>query len=99
MSCPACGATVGAADQFCESCGAALVDAPDEGVTSVSPDAGEPTGAIAIVSANAPAPCSCGGAIDADGWCTVCGLRGPSERDHFTEQPAPSDFGGTRTET
>jgi serine/threonine protein phosphatase PrpC len=33
--------------------------------------------------------CSCGGEIDADGWCTVCGLRAANERDHFTEQPAP----------
>jgi serine/threonine protein phosphatase PrpC len=33
---------------------------------------------------------SCGGDVDADGWCTQCGLRAPNERDHFTEQPAPT---------
>jgi len=97
VSCPACGATVGVADQFCESCGAAVGDAVAGATTPVvgastarESDSGEPTGAIAIVADAAPAPCSCGGAIDADGWCTVCGLRGPSERDHFTEQPAPN---------
>ncbi len=97
MSCPACGATVGVADQFCESCGAAVGDAAARAATPVvgataarESDGGEPTGAIAIISDAAPAPCSCGGEIDADGWCTVCGLRGPSERDHFTEQPAPN---------
>ena len=95
MNCPTCGATVGAADQFCESCGVALGETPAGVVTPIgdtSPGtaADEPTGPIAVVSEAGPAPCSCGGAIDADGWCTVCGLRGPSERDHFTEQPAPN---------
>ena len=100
MSCPACGATVGAIDQFCESCGASLVEVGD-GVATLMADAppattgelsavDQSTGAIAAVSGSGPKPCSCGGAIDADGWCTVCGLRGPSERDHFTEQPAPN---------
>ena len=37
----------------------------------------------------APAHCTCGGEIDADGLVHTCGLRAPSERDHFTEQPAP----------
>jgi serine/threonine protein phosphatase PrpC len=33
--------------------------------------------------------CSCGGAYDADGWCTECGARKPDPRHHFTDQPSP----------
>jgi serine/threonine protein phosphatase PrpC len=31
----------------------------------------------------------CGGEVGADGYCTQCGTRAVSQRDHFTEQPAP----------
>ena len=31
---------------------------------------------------------SCGGAYDADGWCTQCGERRPDPRDHVSERPA-----------
>lgn len=31
----------------------------------------------------------CGGPVDADGYCTTCGAKAPSERDHFEEIPAP----------
>ena len=35
-------------------------------------------------------PCpSCGGPVGADGYCQTCGMKAPSERDHYTEQPAP----------
>ena len=40
--------------------------------------------------------CSCGGVIDADGWCTVCGLRAANERDHTTEQLVAGRRGGLR---
>lgn len=34
-------------------------------------------------------PCSnCGGVIGADGYCETCGMKAPTERDHYTEQPA-----------
>lgn len=40
------------------------------------------------------APCpSCGGEIDADGWCTVCGARAPNKRDHLVESAAPAVVG------
>ena len=40
-------------------------------------------------------PChECGGAIAADGYCTTCGAKARSPRDHFTEQPAA--LGGRR---
>jgi serine/threonine protein phosphatase PrpC len=31
--------------------------------------------------------CRCGGAFDADGWCTECGERRPEPRDHFSARP------------
>ncbi|OLT47736.1 serine/threonine protein phosphatase [Cellulosimicrobium sp. CUA-896] len=35
-------------------------------------------------------PCvRCGGAVAADGYCTECGEPAASERDHWTERPAP----------
>ena len=34
-------------------------------------------------------PCpNCGGVIGADGYCETCGMKAPTERDHYTEQPA-----------
>jgi serine/threonine protein phosphatase PrpC len=30
----------------------------------------------------------CGGEVDENRWCTVCGLRAPSPRDHWVEAPA-----------
>ncbi|MDO5286776.1 MAG: protein phosphatase 2C domain-containing protein [Actinomycetia bacterium] len=30
----------------------------------------------------------CGGEVDQDSYCTVCGAKAQSERDHFREQPA-----------
>ena len=35
-------------------------------------------------------PCAnCGGVIGADGYCETCGTKAPTERDHYTEHPAP----------
>ncbi|MGD8149599.1 PP2C family protein-serine/threonine phosphatase [Ornithinimicrobium sp. Y1694] len=31
--------------------------------------------------------CRCGGAFDADGWCTECGERRPDPRHHFSSRP------------
>jgi serine/threonine protein phosphatase PrpC len=40
----------------------------------------------AVVAAR---PCAnCGGVIGADGYCVTCGTKAPTERDHYTEQPA-----------
>ena len=39
--------------------------------------------------AEPPKKClECGGDVDADGYCTQCGAKAPSERDHFEETPA-----------
>ena len=41
-------------------------------------------------SDQAPTPCAeCGGVVGDDGYCTQCGTKAPSARDHFEEQPAP----------
>jgi serine/threonine protein phosphatase PrpC len=85
--CPACGAEFPDAytpgtSQFCEKCGAArLASAEAQGaLRSLDPDA---------VMAP-PRPCvQCGGAVDSDAYCTVCGFKAASERDHYREEPAP----------
>jgi len=86
MTCPQCGQAVAATDQFCEACGAAL-----DAATPVAVPAGVAAPDLDPVVTAPPARvhCTCGGEIDADGFCTTCGLRAPSERDHFSEQPAP----------
>jgi serine/threonine protein phosphatase PrpC len=90
-TCPNCGEPLGEADQFCEACGHQI--GISEGV--VAAEEGVELGTQLITPPKAteslPAPerhCECGGVIDADGWCSSCGLRASNERDHITEQPA-----------
>ncbi len=36
-----------------------------------------------------PRPCAhCGGEVDVDGYCTLCGAKATKERDHYREEPA-----------
>ena len=92
-TCPNCGEAIGQDDGFCESCGhtlrddavAAPVDAPPlppaDGATVVvaAPDA--PTTAPKV-------PCAlCGSEVLDDGFCSNCGAKALSRRDHWTEQP------------
>lgn len=96
-TCPQCGEMVGEADEFCEACGQTL----STGALAAGNDAASGTELgtqrlppLAADGPTAPtaAPlryCQCGGEIDADGWCSVCGLRASNERDHYIEQPAP----------
>jgi serine/threonine protein phosphatase PrpC len=99
--CPKCGERAGETDQFCESCGTALAVDPTAaelaGPAVLAPSAPAEDVRTALTE---PPPeetavrhCSCGGVIDDDGWCTVCGLRAPSERDHFELQPVPNVAG------
>jgi serine/threonine protein phosphatase PrpC len=72
VTCMQCGATVVAADRFCEKCGTIL-----SGVRRV---------AIPMPVQSLPGPCTdCGNDTYADEYCTVCGQRraGP-DRDHTT---------------
>jgi serine/threonine protein phosphatase PrpC len=82
--CPSCGEPVGSADQFCESCGTPL----REPAEMVAVDPVGTTGSIPSPASPLPRQCRCGGVIDADGYCTICGLRAVRERDHFSEQLA-----------
>ncbi|HWU23222.1 MAG TPA: protein phosphatase 2C domain-containing protein [Nocardioides sp.] len=103
MTCPACGTQVPEAVRFCETCGAevgvstgsttggptaddrtplevAPISAPTRRPADALPDPAEPAGRR---------PCaSCGGEVGPDYYCTVCGTKAPSERDHFEETPA-----------
>ena len=55
----------------------ALTARPAEVTTETAPAAGT------------RAPClECGGVVGDDGYCTQCGTKAPSPRDHFEEQPA-----------
>jgi serine/threonine protein phosphatase PrpC len=90
---------VGAGDQFCESCGASLTpsgapvtagaaaaDADGARTHLVDPPEGADPPPAPV--ATRPPCAACGGEVDENRWCTVCGLRAPSERDHWVEQPA-----------
>lgn len=93
-TCPACGESVTAGDLFCEACGAALGDATAPAAAAAPGTEAAPfddTGRVRPSATPAPvarACLSCGGAVDADGYCQVCGAKAPSERDHFREEPA-----------
>lgn len=73
-------------------------DSPAPGVSSPEDHAYVPPGVewtptttIDPDAVTAPArPCvQCGGEVDRDGYCTVCGNKAASERDHYREEPAP----------
>jgi serine/threonine protein phosphatase PrpC len=94
LRCPHCGAEVAAQEAFCEACGGALTPTaagpagrPDEmaapiEITRSIKTEDEDTVVVARPCAN------CGGVIGADGYCETCGTKAPTERDHYTEQPA-----------
>jgi serine/threonine protein phosphatase PrpC len=63
-ACPACGASIEPADEFCEACGTRLT-------AGAEPPAGSCSGCGAPPEA-----------IGTDGYCSRCGLRQPSPRDH-----------------
>ncbi len=104
LHCPNCGSEVRATDSFCEACGTSLAFASptdDAGAPVVGEDellespitlsrsvVTEEASADTVVVAR-PRCAECGGTVGADGYCEVCGTKAPSERDHYTEQPAP----------
>jgi serine/threonine protein phosphatase PrpC len=73
MTCGNCGAAAADTDAFCEACGHDLGRAP----------------AVATV-ADAPQAVACElcGAPVEDGFCTVCGTKARTRRDHWTESPS-----------
>ena len=93
MTCPSCGATVGADFAFCESCGATL----NPSAASAPAPEREHSARTHMITLHAepdtpPAPlcAECGGAVGDDGWCTVCGARASNGREHIAEQPVPT---------
>ena len=96
--CPSCGAEVFLDQSFCEACGFGLTPS----VAPAEPDGAGLESPITLSSALRPGvvvepdpeptlrPCqSCGGVVGPDGYCETCGTKAVSERDHYTEQPAP----------
>ncbi len=96
--CAACGNALVVGDSFCESCGAPTDPnaAVAAGLVS-SPSSAEPK----IVAPETegifdtqPNPivricAECSGLIAEDGYCSQCGAKGRTERDHWNEQPVP----------
>jgi Protein phosphatase 2C len=87
-TCPVCAAPVANGDTFCEACGADLhgnaLSAPTTPPASADDTAPIPRTAVA------GATCAeCGGRVLDDGFCSTCGRKAPSPRDHWSEQPAP----------
>jgi serine/threonine protein phosphatase PrpC len=77
LVCPSCGAVAVPDARFCEACGDDLPRSAD--VAAPTP--------VGVVDA---AVCGeCGGSVDPDGYCSVCGAKAPSARDHLVEQPQP----------
>jgi serine/threonine protein phosphatase PrpC len=72
-ACPACGAPVGAADSFCESCGTELTPP----AVSTPPPGYRPECPVCSVDPAAPPA-----AISAEGYCLSCGRKVPTGRDH-----------------
>ena len=98
--CPKCGAQVGPSDAFCEICGQALTptsavpadqatdaEAPIDISRSVHLPQQDEEDNEDTIPVTRPCP-SCGGPVGADGYCQICGMKAPSERDHYTEEPA-----------
>ncbi|WP_353951939.1 protein phosphatase 2C domain-containing protein [Knoellia sp. S7-12] len=99
-ACPSCGATLAAGAKFCEACGASVADvsaaaeagpeSPIDDLSPISTPTFRNTSASASPTVAGPRACaSCGSPVGDDGYCTVCGSKAASERDHFEETPAP----------
>ena len=97
LRCPSCGASVGAGDAFCENCRHPLHPQVEAAAPQLSDSAApiEITRSVRVSAQDEDTvpvtrPClNCGGVVGADGYCEICGMKAPSERDHYTEQPAP----------
>lgn len=93
--CPSCGAISAPGARFCESCGATLGDVDASAPVAFVADADRgpistPTiRRSAVQQTHVRPPCAaCGGEVGDDLYCTTCGTKAPSERDHFREAPA-----------
>ncbi|WP_232678009.1 protein phosphatase 2C domain-containing protein [Nocardioides sp. R-C-SC26] len=98
-ACTACGAALDGGAAFCEACGArqgaAVAGGPGAAVTPPVSEEAAPfdsvrvSAAAEIVADSGRRPCvECGGAVDDDAYCQLCGAKQPSERDHYRQEPA-----------
>ena len=87
--CPSCGAATAPTDAYCEGCGAALL--PEAEAEAAAAAAQEMASTPKTTTSPAPgvvAPCLvCGGVVLDDGFCSQCGQKAPSPRDHWQENP------------
>lgn len=88
--CPSCGQPVSAQAAFCEACGATVrPDLPPAAPQQASPnDASTQTRRLGTRASDVILCAACGGTIDSDGYCQVCGTKAPSPRDHGVARPA-----------
>jgi len=93
--CPACGAPAPSGARFCEGCGAPLVGTdpaapvPRHAAADATPISTPTARRSAVAPTPTRAPCSaCGGEVGPDLYCTTCGTKAPSPRDHYREAPA-----------
>ena len=105
LFCEACGQAVGSPDAAASATtpGAPLVtggalDTEKNPLDDVSPISAVTARSVQATTETAPTagrpPCAeCGGVVGEDGYCTQCGTKAPSARDHFEEQPAPGVAG------
>ncbi|MDO8363369.1 MAG: serine/threonine-protein phosphatase [Actinomycetota bacterium] len=96
--CPSCSGPIVIGDAFCESCGATLAEgAPDAGaaesptaempVPTVPPATVPPATTVSPAPGALPACRQCGGDVLDDGFCSQCGQKAPTVRDHWQESP------------
>ncbi|HRC46491.1 MAG: protein phosphatase 2C domain-containing protein [Ilumatobacteraceae bacterium] len=90
VNCPACGEPIVAGDAFCESCGSELASAVAAPVPTGSPRAESfpvPKTTLSQAPGIADQCLECSGKVLDDGFCSQCGKKAPSPRDHWQESP------------
>jgi serine/threonine protein phosphatase PrpC len=90
-SCPTCGQPTAAGDAFCESCGSPLAGTPTAATTADPAQRTEsfpvPKTTLSAAPGIADVCAECGAAVLDDGFCSQCGKKAPSPRDHWQENP------------
>lgn len=83
--CPACGSRVLPGERFCEACGSALTGVRAPGPPPPPPARSAPGDIARASSVTVPlSRCASCGELSAmtDGYCSICGMRAPTARDH-----------------
>lgn len=87
--CPSCGQPVAPHASFCEACGQAVVPTePPPPAEDESPSGSQQTRRLGVRNSQLATCPSCGGTIDADGYCQTCGAKAPSAADHYVVEPS-----------